>query len=54
MNNDFKLFRILAILSCHFHNFWIIGFFTCKAICPLVKTKILVFLECWLYQEVVS
>ena len=34
---DFELFRILAILEGHFHNFWNIS--TCKTIVSLDKVQ---------------
>ena len=43
MNNDFKLFRIMAILRSHFHNFWIIVFPIYESIFSPVKAKALVF-----------
>ena len=54
MNDDFKLFRMLAILKSHFYNVGIISFCTCKAIVFLVKAKAIILLEDWLYQAVIS
>ena len=36
---DFELFRILAILEGHFHNFCNISFSTCKTIVSLDKVQ---------------
>ena len=53
MNNDFKLFRILAILRGLFHNLWIMAYSTCKIIVSLVKAQALIFLEYWVYERVI-
>ena len=54
MNNDFELFRILAILRGHFHDLWIMAYSICKTIVSLVKAQALIFLEYWLYEGVIS
>ena len=54
MNNDFELFRMLAILSGLFHNLWIMAYSTCKVIVSLVKAQALIFLEYWVYEGVIS
>ena len=54
MNNDFELFRILAILRGLFHNLWIMTYSTCKIIVSLVKPQALIFLEYWVYEGVIS
>ena len=54
MNNDFELFRILAILRGLFHNLWIMACSTCKNIASVVKAQALIFLEYWVYERVIS
>ena len=54
MNNNFKLFRILAILRGLFHNLWIMAYSTCKIIVSLANTQALIFLEYWVYEWVIS
>ena len=50
MNNDFELFRMLAILRGLFHNLWIMAYSTCIIFASLVKAQALIFLEYWVYE----
>ena len=54
MNNDFELFRILAILRGLFHNLSIMAYSTRKIIVSLVQPQALIFLEYWVYERVFS
>ena len=54
MNNDFELSRILAILRGLPYNLWIMAYSTCKIIVSLVKPQVLIFLEYWVYEGVIS
>ena len=52
-DNDFELFRILAILRGLFHNLWIMAYSACKIIVSLVKPQALIFLEYCVYEGVI-